>query len=128
MPHNPGRRVLVLAHTGREDAISAALQATRILAEEGLVSVMLEQDVAAIRAAAGDTPGFAPEALGVDCELEDITLGLVLGGDGSVLRAADFVRGYEVPLLAVNLGPVGFLAECARTELPRTVQAIVAEA
>ena len=51
MPYTPGRRVLVLTHTGREDAISAALQATRMFAEEGLVSVMLEQDVAAIRAA-----------------------------------------------------------------------------
>ena len=116
MPYTPGRRVLVLTHTGREDAISAALQATRMFAEEGLVTVMLEQDVAAIRAAAGDPPEFAPEALGVDCELEDITLGLVLGGDGSVLRAADFVRGHNVPLLAVNLGHVGFLAESERTD------------
>ena len=127
MPYTPGRRILVLTHTGREDAISAALQATRMFAEEGLVSVMLEQDVAAIRAAAGDPPEFAPEALGVDCELEDITLGLVLGGDGSVLRAADFVRGYNVPLLAVNLGHVGFLAESERTDLHRTVQAIASE-
>ena len=127
MPYTPGRRVLVLTHTGREDAISAALQATRMFAEEGLVSVMLEQDVAAIRAAAGDPPEFAPEALGVDCELEDITLGLVLGGDGSVLRAADFVRGHNVPLLAVNLGHVGFLAESERTDLHRTVQAIASE-
>ena len=66
MPYTPGRRVLVLTHTGREDAISAALQATRMFAEEGLVTVMLEQDVAAIRAAAGDPPEFAPETLGVD--------------------------------------------------------------
>ncbi|MDN5693280.1 MAG: NAD kinase, partial [Micrococcaceae bacterium] len=80
MPHNPGRRVLVLAHTGREDAISAALQATRILKEEGLVSVMLEQDVAAIRENADAPAGFAPQTLGVDCGLEDIVLGLVLGG------------------------------------------------
>ena len=127
MPYTPGRRVLVLTHTGREDAISAALQATRMFAEEGLVTVMLEQDVAAIRAAAGDPPEFAPETLGVDCELEDITLGLVLGGDGSVLRAADFVRGHNVPLLAVNLGHVGFLAESERTDLHRTVQAIASE-
>lgn len=128
MPHNPGRRVLVLAHTGREDAISAALQATRILEEEGLVSVMLEQDVAAIRENADAPAGFAPQTLGVDCGLEDIVLGLVLGGDGSVLRAADFVRGYVVPLLAVNLGHVGFLAESERTDLQRTVQAIASEA
>ena len=42
--------------------------------------------------------------------------------------AADFVRGYDVPLLAVNLGHVGFLAESERTDLQRTVQAIASEA
>ena len=44
-----------------------------------------------------------------------------------MLRAADFVRGYNVPLLAVNLGHVGFLAESERTDLHRTVQAIASE-
>ena len=128
MPQNPARRVLVLAHTGRQDAISAALQATAALADEGLSTVMLEQDIRAIREAADEPDGFAPLTLGVDCALTDVALGLVLGGDGSVLRAADFVRGHGVPLLAVNLGHVGFLAESERTDLHRTVQAIADEA
>lgn len=128
MPETPARRVLVLAHTGRQDAIEAALQAIRILDEEGLDSVVPAADVAAVRAAVGEDPGFRPLSLGEDCTLADVSLGLVLGGDGSVLRAADLVRGHGIPLLAVNLGHVGFLAESERTDLHRAVQAIADEA
>ena len=44
---------------------------------------------------------------------------MVLGGDGTILRAAELVRDYEVPLLGVNLGHVGFLAESEREELAK---------
>ena len=128
MSENPARRVLVLAHTGREDAITAALQATRMLQAEGLQAVMLPQDAEAIRAATDAPSDFAPQHLGSECELADVALALVLGGDGSVLRAADFVRGHGVPIVAVNLGHVGFLAESERTDLHRTVQALADEA
>ncbi|UBH23647.1 NAD kinase [Micrococcus porci] len=124
MSETPSRRVLVLAHTGRADAIAAALQATAMLAEEGLDTVMLAEDVAAILESGTDAVGFRPLTLGRDCTLDDVQLGLVLGGDGSVLRAADFVRGHGIPLVAVNLGHVGFLAESERTDLHRTVKAI----
>ena len=120
------RRVLVLTHTGRQDAITAALQAAAMLADAGLVPVMLAEDIEAIRHRAGDPVDFAPQTLGVDCELTQLSLGLVLGGDGSVLRAAELVRGSRVPLVAVNLGHVGFLAESERTDLQRTVEGIVA--
>jgi len=50
---------------------------------------------------------------------------LVLGGDGSVLRAAEDARPAGVPLLGVNLGHVGFLAESEVDALDATVTAIV---
>ena len=122
------RRILVLAHTGRADAIRAALTTSVMLQQAGLTPVMLASDVESLEAvvAAGDVAheGMIAQTLGTDCELEDIDLGVVLGGDGSVLRAAELVRETTVPLLAVNLGHVGFLAESERTDLHRTVQAI----
>jgi NAD+ kinase len=125
------RRILVLAHTGREDAIRAAIRTCTSLQESGLVPVLLEDDAVAIREAIHSdvVPPLAsrPETLGVDCDLTDIHLGVVLGGDGSVLRAAELVREAGVPLLAVNLGHVGFLAESERTDLTRTVEAVVDE-
>ncbi|MEB0015127.1 NAD(+)/NADH kinase, partial [Glaciimonas sp. Cout2] len=42
---------------------------------------------------------------------------IVLGGDGTILRAAEVVRGCSAPLLGINLGHVGFLAESERDDL-----------
>ncbi|MEO9248798.1 NAD kinase [Citricoccus nitrophenolicus] len=124
------RKILVLAHTGREDAIRAAVHTCTELQESGLVPVLLSSDVESIREAVrlGVVPPLrsAPETLGLDCPLSEVSLGVVLGGDGSVLRAAELVRDSGLPLLAVNLGHVGFLAESERTDLSRTVEAVVA--
>ncbi|WP_159551467.1 NAD kinase [Citricoccus sp. K5] len=125
------RSILVLAHTGREDAIRAAVHTCAKLQEAGLVPVLMARDVTAIREAerAGVVPPleFVPRTLDVDCSLSEVSLGVVLGGDGSVLRAAELVRDSGLPLLAVNLGHVGFLAESERTDLSRTVEAVVAQ-
>jgi NAD+ kinase len=49
--------------------------------------------------------------------LDGAELVVVLGGDGTILRAAELVRGSRVPLLGINLGHVGFLAEAERDDL-----------
>ena len=54
--------------------------------------------------------------------LPDVELVMVLGGDGTILRAAELVREVDVPLLGVNLGHVGFLAESERADLAQTVE------
>jgi NAD+ kinase len=51
---------------------------------------------------------------------------IVLGGDGTVLRAARAIHPREVPLLAVNLGKLGFLASIAPAEVEDAVPAILA--
>jgi NAD+ kinase len=65
-----------------------------------------------------------PAAL--DDPLDHAELVVVLGGDGTILRAAELVRGRDVPLLGINLGHVGFLAESERDDLDYTVQRIAA--
>ncbi len=49
----------------------------------------------------------------------------MLGGDGTLLRAAEMARPCRVPLLGVNLGRVGFLAEAEQESLDHTLDAIV---
>lgn len=50
---------------------------------------------------------------------------IVLGGDGTLLRGAEFSRASGVPMLGVNLGRVGFLAEAERDDLDKVVSRVV---
>ena len=118
------RRILVLTHTGRTEAVQIALDACSRLRDAGLVPVMRSDEAAQIRA--DENNDFLDvEILGKDVGLDGIELGMVLGGDGTILRTAELVRGSGVPLLGVNLGHVGFLAESEKADLQATVQAIV---
>ena len=97
------RRVLVVTHSGREEAVAATAEAVRALDGAGFTPVLATDDSRA------DNVG----------ELE---LAIVLGGDGTILRAAELTRGLGVPLLGFNLGHVGFLAESEREDIGEAVQ------
>ncbi len=56
--------------------------------------------------------------------IEGISAAIVLGGDGTILRAAEIVRGHDIPIIGVNLGNVGFLAEIAQPSVNEIVQAV----
>ena len=49
----------------------------------------------------------------------------MVGGDGTLLRAAELARPAAAPLLGVNLGHVGFLAEADPEDLAATVDRVV---
>jgi NAD+ kinase len=55
---------------------------------------------------------------------DGIAAAIVLGGDGTILRAAELVRGHDVPIIGVNLGNVGFLAEIAQPSVAEIVSAV----
>ena len=105
------REVLLVVHTGREKALEAARTVTGLLREAGL-GVRVLADEAAELGLAGATP--VHDATGAE-------LVLVLGGDGTLLRAAELARPTGTPLLGVNLGHVGFLAEIEPNDLAHTV-------
>jgi NAD+ kinase len=113
------RHLLVIAHTGRDDSLQAGIEVCRQLIAAGLIPVVSDDEHDDLLHAA---PDLAPLALlGVDVASHDIELVIVLGGDGTILRAAEFARGTDAPLLGVNLGHVGFLAEAEREDLTQTV-------
>jgi NAD+ kinase len=109
--------VLVTAHTGRE----AALRSARFVAER------LTAAGIAVRTLAGEfsSPGAAEVPVGAGAA-EGAEFVIVLGGDGTLLRAAEFSRPAQVPLIGVNLGHVGFLAEAEPDGLADTVDHLVA--
>lgn len=57
--------------------------------------------------------------------LQECDLVIVLGGDGTMLRAARLLKGVEIPILGVNLGKFGFLAEIERGELSGALDLLV---
>jgi NAD+ kinase len=52
-------------------------------------------------------------------------LAVVLGGDGSILRAALLMQECQIPILGVNLGKLGFLASVSPADLPRVLPEVV---
>lgn len=117
------RQVLLVVHTGRADTAEPAKRVATRLTEAGIgIRVLVEEteDLAlpgvlhahAVASAASATQGAE--------------LVLVLGGDGTILRAAELARSQGVPVLGINLGRVGFLAEADPDDLDTALDAVVA--
>jgi Predicted sugar kinase len=118
------RHLLVVAHTGRPDSLAAGIEVCRQLIAAGLIPVLSPDEYRDLLEAA---PDLAPIAiLGEGVSAEQLELVIVLGGDGTILRAAELARGCDAPLLGVNLGHVGFLAEAERDDLRATVERALA--
>jgi NAD+ kinase len=112
-----GRTMLVTAHTGRENAVRSARRVAERLTDAGIV----------IRTLTGELSGLGAEEVPVsDQAAEGAELVIVLGGDGTLLRAAELSRPAKVPLIGVNLGHVGFLAEAEPDGLSDLVDRVVA--
>jgi NAD+ kinase len=113
------RHILVVTHTGRRESLQAGVQVCRQLLDADVVPVLADQDQADMVGMAGDLSTLA--VLGDGVEPGDLEIAIVLGGDGTILRAAELTRGCAAPILGVNLGHVGFLAESELDDLAETV-------
>lgn len=111
----PDRRVLVVTHTGRATATETARRLVQLLHEAGIAVLApapedRELGVTGVRPWEGAT---------------SIELVVVVGGDGSILRGAELARAQGIPLLGINVGRVGFLAEAEQHDLDRVAGLIV---
>lgn len=113
------RCIFVLAHTGREDARDVARQFCKALRQHGLGVRLLREEAEELGLDDVETVE-CNERSTAGCELA-----LVIGGDGTILRAAELTRGAGTPVLGVNLGHVGFLAEAEHDDVEFTIDAIV---
>jgi NAD+ kinase len=118
------RHILVVSHTGRQASVNAAEAVCRQLLAEGVTPVVQVDERREILAQAPDLTAIA--IFGVDVGVHEVELAIVLGGDGTILRAAELARGSSAPLLGVNLGHVGFLAESERDNLAESVRRALA--
>jgi len=115
------RRVLLLLHPRRLEAVHLGHEVIGHLTTAG-VDVVVDQPGAELLGSPLPVGVHLadPEQPSVGCELV-----LVLGGDGTILRGAELSRGSDVPLLGVNLGHVGFLAESEKEDALETVERIL---
>ena len=113
------RAVLLVAHGGRPRAVKVAAEIG-----EALIAADIE-----VRVADSDMPDlalpFRPVAASDLAPAEGCELVVVVGGDGTMLRAVELTRASRAPLLGVNLGHVGFLAEAEPEDVEATIEAIV---
>jgi NAD+ kinase len=116
------RTMLLVAHTGRPAARRSARAVVDRLTAAKVGVRILEPEAAELGCPAATVVPVSPAAA-VGTEMV-----LVIGGDGTLLRAAELARGAGVPLLGVNLGHVGFLAEAEPEDLSEAVDQVVAGA
>jgi len=113
------RSVLVVAHTGRSGAVAIADKVSARLLEAGVGVRLLAAEAAELQVAAAEVVD-SDEQASRGCELV-----VVIGGDGTILRGAELARPSGTPLLGVNLGHVGFLAEAEQDDIDVTVDRLV---
>src|SRR5690625_2560472 len=107
------RRFLLYVHTGRRAALSALQTVLAELTAHEVRGVIVDEQVDEIRALPDSDvpPGLRETLTGSDVDVLDavsaadlVELGIVLGGDGTILRALEAVREADVPVHGVNLG------------------------
>jgi NAD+ kinase len=126
------RTVLLVVHTGREEATETSRRIEKVLSDNNIGLRVLSAEAVD----RGPVP-LSPDdvrALGVDIELVDADpdaangceLVIGLGGDGTFLRAAELARNANVPVLGINLGRIGFLAEAETEAIDSVLEHVVA--
>jgi NAD+ kinase len=120
------RRVLVLSHTGRDAAREVTLSFCKALTAHGIVVRLLADEATDLGLVASSyDPAVELWSDGEQGAAEGCELAVVVGGDGSILRAAEITWGTGTPVLGVNLGHVGFLAEAEVDDVDSVIEAIV---
>lgn len=125
------RQILLVVHTGRDDATDTARRVEKVLSDNGISLRILAAeavDQGAAQAPTGDMQGLGSGTQVVDAHeraAEGCELVLALGGDGTFLRAAELARNVEIPVLGVNLGHIGFLAEAEAEAIDTVLEHVV---
>ena len=106
------RNLLIVCNPSREDAIAAAVELQQNLASTFGIYTISDVEI----------PGIIKTTV---ADLPQLEVAVVLGGDGTMLRAAEVAHEREIPLLGVNLGHVGFLSEVEHSKISDVIEALV---
>ena len=125
------RTILLVVHTGRDEATETARRVEKVLGDNGIGLRVLSAeavDRGPVQLPPDDMRGIGAGIEVVDADeraAEGCELVLVLGGDGTFLRAAELARNVEIPVLGVNLGRIGFLAEAEADSIDTVLDHVI---
>jgi NAD+ kinase len=107
------RSAVLVVNPSREEAISSARELASLLINGGF-DVLTTSDVviAGVR------------SLSIT-DVKEVEIAIVLGGDGTILRAAEITLERGIPLLGVNLGHVGFMAEVEKPTIADVAKSVI---
>ncbi len=110
------RKIILVLHPTRDEAHALAREVVHLLKDQNF-EVLTSTDV--------DISGVS-KLTDVDliANRKDAELVLVLGGDGTILRGAEIAHGSDLPVLGINLGHVGFLAQIEKPSIANLVEVI----
>jgi NAD+ kinase len=109
------RHAIFVINPSRSEAVSAAKEISQILLTQGF-TLSTPSDVTIIGVTQVKTD-----------QLENAEIVIVLGGDGTILRGAEIARNQNIPILGINLGHVGFLAEVEKPALSEIAASVIAQ-
>ena len=110
------REVLLVLHPTRPEAKELAGSIVKTLSAEGFSFISsADTGISGVTQVASEQ---------VKQRFSGIELVLVLGGDGTILRGAEQIHGSNIPVLGINLGHVGFLAEIGKPSQTEIISAI----
>ena len=109
------RNVIFLVNASRPEALVATKELSQLLLKEGF-TLTTPSDVNVLGITQTPVADFPSAELVV-----------VLGGDGTILRGAEVARAQGIPILGINLGHVGFLAEVEKPSLAEIAASIISK-
>ena len=109
------RKAILVINATRPEAVKAATTLTNLL---------VKSDFELFTSSAVEIAGV--RTVTVD-QLPESEIVIVLGGDGTILRGAEISRLRKIPLLGVNLGHVGFMAEVEKLSLEAVAASVVSK-
>jgi NAD+ kinase len=113
------KNVLIVSSAIDKAAASAAMSVCESLSARGVTCFFPTEDLSRIN---GLVENVSQLREYVD---ETVEMAIVLGGDGSILRAAEVLRQRPAPILGVNLGHVGFMAEAEKEDIDQALDSVM---
>ena len=113
------KSVLIVSSAIDKAAASAAVGVCESLSDRGVSCFLPSEDLSRISGLVDNSSNLNEYSNQV------VDMAIVLGGDGSILRAAEVLREKPAPILGVNLGHVGFMAEAEKDEINQALDSVM---